>query len=86
MSCNSLFFFPCFFLLQEKSNDNENSLLTPRRETRQKTLEQIAADFGDRVVEIDEQAIAAEALKMNAAVDFEEKPQVALEERMDRIA
>ena len=35
-------------------------LLTVNRETNQKTLEEIAAAFGDHVVEVDEQEIAAE--------------------------
>jgi hypothetical protein len=33
-----------------------------QRETNQKTLEEIAAAFGDRVVEIDEQDVAAEGV------------------------
>jgi hypothetical protein len=44
-------------------------MLTVTRETKQKSLEEIAAAFGDRVVEIDHQQIEAEvaALEIKGA-------------------
>ena len=40
--------------------------LTNVRETNQKTLEEIAAAFGDHVVEVDEQEIVAEGVAMES--------------------
>lgn len=40
-------------------------------ETKQKTLEEIAAAFGDRVVQVDEDAMAAEETAMDGKVDVE---------------
>lgn len=44
-------------------------LLTTYRETKQKTLEEIAAAFGDHLVEVDENGLAAERLAMEAKAD-----------------
>lgn len=44
-------------------------LLTTHRETKQKTLEEIAAAFGDHLVEVDENGLAAERLAMEAKAD-----------------
>lgn len=41
-------------------------LLTSLRETNQKTLEEIAAAFGDHVVEVDEREIAAEGVAIES--------------------
>ena len=51
----------------------------PRRETKQKTLEEIAAAFGDHVVEVGEQEIAAQgvALETKAAAGHIENKEVA---------
>lgn len=45
---------------KSSSMQMQERMLTVHRETKQKTLEEIAAAFGDRVVEIGEQQIAAE--------------------------
>jgi hypothetical protein len=45
-------------------------LLTTHRETKQKTLEEIAAAFGDHLVEVDEDGLAAERLAMEAKADL----------------
>ena len=39
----------------------------PSRETNQKTLEEIASAFGDRVVELEEQDVAAEEVAFDKA-------------------
>ena len=42
------------------------------RETKQKTLEEIAAAFGDKVVLVSERDLAAEEAVMDAKIDAEE--------------
>lgn len=44
-------------------------MLNGYRETKQKTLEEIAAAFGDHIVEVDEDGLAAERLAIEAKAD-----------------
>ena len=50
---------------------NRECILMSCSETKQKTLEEIAATFGDRVVEVDERQIASEAIAIEGKAGSE---------------
>jgi hypothetical protein len=67
LSGSYILLLPVVCLQQEEQNCG----LTGRRETKQKTLEEIAAAFGDHLVEIDENGIAAGGLAMESKANSE---------------
>jgi hypothetical protein len=50
----------------------ENCVPNSRRETKQKTLEEIAAAFSDHLVEVDEDSVAVEGLAIESKASPEE--------------
>lgn len=59
------FFYPYVMI----SSFVQITRLTASSETKEKTLEEIAAAFGDQVVEVDDQEVVSEALAVDGKAD-----------------